>query len=377
MRYYNQSTTKEFIEKAKLIHGDKYDYSKVEYTNAHTKISIICPIHGEFNQTPTNHLSGYKCFKCSGQGKTTESFIEEIKKIHGDRYDYSKVEYKDWKTRITIICPIHGEFEQRASDHLSGSGCPRCGGTLQSNTEEFIEKAKLIHGDKYDYSKVEYKRNIIKVCIVCPIHGEFGQRPDKHLVGCGCPQCAGNIQLTTEEFIEKAKLIHGDKYDYSKVEYINGKTKVCIICPEHGEFKQLPTSHLRGTNCHSCQRQSNFESYVEDFFKNKNIKYTKEQTFEWLKYKKPMFLDFFLKDYNIGIEVQGRQHFKQIRNWDDLNSIIKRDKIKNELSQKNNINLIYFTDYIGNVDHIGIYNEQNLFTDLELLLNQIKGTFKS
>ena len=110
------------------------------------------------------------------------------------------------------------------------------------NTKEFIEKAKRIHGDKYDYSKVKYVNNRTKVCIICPEHGEFWQRPTSHLKGCICYRCSQKAKAkkqkksSTNEFIEKAKKIHGDKYDYSKVEYINAKTKVCIICPEHGEF---------------------------------------------------------------------------------------------------------------------------------------------
>lgn len=109
------------------------------------------------------------------------------------------------------------------------------------NTEEFIESAKNIHGNKYDYSKVEYKRNDKKVCIICSKHGEFWQTPKSHLRGAGCPKCyeerrGENRQYSLEDFIAKAKSVHGDKYDYLKVDYIDSKTKVCIICKEHGEF---------------------------------------------------------------------------------------------------------------------------------------------
>ena len=110
--------------------------------------------------------------------------------------------------------------------------------------EKFIEKAKAIHGDRYDYSKVEYSNNRTKVCIICPVHGEFWQTPHTHLQGCGCPACYGTKKRTKEEFVEEARKIHGDRYDYSRVEYINNKTPVCIICPEHGEFWQKPENHL-------------------------------------------------------------------------------------------------------------------------------------
>ena len=117
---------------------------------------------------------------------------------------------------------------------------------MDSKTINFIEKAKAVHGDKYDYSKVEYVKAKEKVCIICQEHGEFWQTPNNHLRGEGCPFCYGSKKLTTEEFISKAKQIHGNKYDYSNVNYVNKYTKVCIICPEHGEFWQKPSNHLKG-----------------------------------------------------------------------------------------------------------------------------------
>jgi hypothetical protein len=123
-------------------------------------------------------------------------------------------------------------------------------------TEEFIRRAKKVHGDKYDYSKVEYKGTHTKVCIICPIHGEFFQTPNNHLHGQGCLACGGRKQLTKEEFIQKAREVHGDKYDYSKVEYVNKNTKVKIICPIHGEFEQEPNSHLEGKGCPNCYHKT-------------------------------------------------------------------------------------------------------------------------
>ena len=251
-------TTEEFIAKAKKVHGDKYDYSKVEYVNNSTKICIICPKHGEFLQKPINHLHGQGCAKCSGNVKlTTEDFITEARKIHGNRYDYSKVEYVNSATKVRIICPEHGEFWQTPNSHLTGRGCLKCSiihvhNKQKSTTEEFIVKAKEIHGNRYDYSKVEYINGKINVCIICPEHGEFWQKPNSHLNGTGCPKCYGSTKKSTEEFIRQAQEIHGNKYDYSKVNYVNSGTKVCIICPEHGEFWQIPSSHLRGYGCPKC-----------------------------------------------------------------------------------------------------------------------------
>ena len=127
--------------------------------------------------------------------------------------------------------------------------------------EEFIEKAKIIHGDKYDYSKVEYVNSMVKVCIICPIHGEFFVKPNDHIhKKCGCVKCSGRYLSNKEAFVEKARLIYGDKYDYSKVNYINNKTKVCIICPIHGEFWQRPNDHLNSSGCPICN--SNIKSGV-------------------------------------------------------------------------------------------------------------------
>ena len=253
--------TKEFIEKAKSIHGDKYDYSKVEYINATTKVCIICPKHGEFWQTPNNHTHGthpQNCPKCVGGVKSNiDDFVKKAKEIHGDRYDYSKVEYKNNRTKVCIICPEHGEFWQAPDGHLSGCGCPKCADlqrikTRSSTTEEFIKKAREVHGDRYDYSKVDYTKASKKVCIICPEHGEFWQTANAHLCGAKCPKCVGGVRSNTDDFVKKAREVHGDKYDYSKVEYVNSTTKVCIICPKHGEFLQKPVDHLSGSNCPIC-----------------------------------------------------------------------------------------------------------------------------
>ena len=244
-------STEEFIKKAKKIHNNRYNYSKVEYINAKAKVCITCPIHGEFWQLPEVHLRGGGCPKCSGKNITTEEFINRAREVHGDKYDYSKVKYGDSKTKVCIICPKHGEFWQLPGNHLRGKGCILCSKPVY-NTNSFIEEAKKVHGDKYDYSKAKYTKAIEKVCIICPIHGEFWQTPNSHLRGQGCPKCGGSKQLTTKEFIGKAREIHGDKYDYSKVEYVNANTKVCIICPIHGEFWQTPTSHLNSSGCPVC-----------------------------------------------------------------------------------------------------------------------------
>jgi hypothetical protein len=255
---------KVFIKQAKLIHGNKYNYSKIKYKNNYTKVTIICSKHGEFEQTPSNHLIMNGCHQCGIEKitKTSKQFIENAKKMHGDKYNYSKIKYKNNHIKIIIICPDHGEFEQTPSSHLSGSGCRDCGiekvtNLRKSNTKEFIQKAKNIHDNKYDYSKVNYVNNYKKIIIICQIHGEFKQTPNRHLCGCGCKKCAiekaADFQKSnTKEFVQKAKNIHDNKYDYSKVNYKNSREKIIIICKKHGEFLQTPSGHLTGRGCLKC-----------------------------------------------------------------------------------------------------------------------------
>lgn len=182
-------TTKEFITRAKDVHGDKYDYSLVKYVNARTKVKIICSEHGVFEQTPDNHLHGHGCLMCKVEQQrfTTTKFITRAREIHGDRYDYSLVEYVNYNSLVKLICPEHGVFEQTPNIHLQGKGCPQC---VRVNNDIFIIRSREIHGDKYDYSLVEYVGNQIKVNIICPEHGVFEQIPTNHWYGRGCPQCA-------------------------------------------------------------------------------------------------------------------------------------------------------------------------------------------
>ena len=355
--------TIDFIEKAKEIHGDKYDYSKTVYINGSTKVCIICPEHGEFWQMPYKHLQGQGCSKCSKKyNYTTDEWVQEAEKIHFDKkYDYSKVKYINNHTKVCIICPKHGEFNIRPNDMLNGQGCKLCGIEKNkiekvSNTNIFIEKAKKVHGDKYDYSKVKYINNHTKVCIICPKHGEFWQIPNSHLNGSGCKLCGIEARRkqrvsSLNDFVEKSKIIHNNKYDYSKVKYINTDTKVCIICPEHGEFWQMPYDHLQGQGCSKCYR-SVLEENVAIILKEKNINYTQQKTFSWLKNKNKLRLDFYLPDYNIAIECQGRQHFEIVESFGGIEGfkyIQNNDKIKKILCEKNNLKLYYIT-YKENVD---------------------------
>lgn len=257
----------EFIKKAQEVHGDKYDYSKVEYVNSRTKVCILCPKHGEFLQTPSEHIQGRGCPFCAGHKKySLNEFIIKANHIHANKYSYSKVNYINNKTKVCIICPKHGDFWQKPNSHLSGAGCPICAQKIRQKSvtdtqSDFIFKAKKTHGNKYNYSKVNYINSASKVCIICPKHGEFWQTPRDHIAGHGCQKCAGWNIYDEDSFYKGARSFHGNKYDYSKVTFRGSGHKVCIICPKHGEFWQFPATHAyKGRGCPKCS----FESRATD-----------------------------------------------------------------------------------------------------------------
>ena len=294
-------TTEEFINKAKAVHGERYDYSKVEYVDNKTKVCIICPIHGVFYQRPLDHLHGHECSECGkkknieSRRKTIETFIDESRKVHGDKYDYSKVKYENTSTKVCIICKEHGEFWQAPYTHLNGHGCPKCAykGDRQRHIysqEEIIEKIRSLFGERYSFEKVVYKAMKVPIILVCHEkdengveHGEFSMRPvnifSSHQE---CPKCSkeNRIRLQrkpVEKFIEEANKVHGGLYEYHKVEYVNTNSKVCIVCKIHGDFWQTPTNHLKGKGCpycsgnakkwnkETCEQEARKYEYIFDF----------------------------------------------------------------------------------------------------------------
>lgn len=183
---------------------------------------------------------------------TTQDFIVRARAVHGDRYGYDFSVYRGNHTKLMIHCPEHGIFEQTPGNHVNiKQGCPCCSGNKKHTNESFITRAREVHGEQYDYSLVDYVSAHQKIVIRCPTHGMFEQKPGNHLRGNGCPSCADK-KMTTEEFIQKAKQIHGDSYRYAFSVYQSTHEKVMIHCPEHGDFEQSPSNHLRGNGCPSC-----------------------------------------------------------------------------------------------------------------------------
>lgn len=329
--------TLEFLQKIKDSGqwNEGYDYSQVDYINAHTNIKIICSKHGVFQPKPMSVIKGSKCLKCTTENRksnySTNDIIKRFEEIHGDLYDYSKVIYNNTNTKVEIICNKHGIFAQSPKSHLRGAGCPSCFGSNRYTTSSYLNELKkvgnwnddydyskvqyvnantpviiynkltgtyhevnphtllkrgvkcviqnaidktdfivksatIIHGDKYDYSLTKYILGK-KIKILCSKHGLFEQSVSGHLSGKGCNLCGneliGNkLRTPIKELIEKFKQIHGDRYEYSLIDYETSKQNINIICKIHGVFEQSPGSHLSGSGCPICNKGWNKTSII-------------------------------------------------------------------------------------------------------------------
>ena len=299
-------------------------------------------------------------------------FVKKARLVHGEKFIYDKTDLnnRDSKGRVIITCPIHGDFLQTPGSHLAGRGCNLCSKPVY-DTESFINESKKVHGDRYDYSKVKYIDSHTKVCVVCPEHGEFLISPNNHLRGKGCKQCAieknaSRCRLTLEKFIEKAKEVHKDKYDYSNVKYSNNSTNVKIICPIHGVFEQTPGHHLDGEGCPTC-KESKLEKTVRENLEKNGIEYIKEYSPEWAgRYR----YDFFIPSKKTIIECQGYHHYHPVyysteeKGIKDYVKRIKDDLKKKMLCEENGLTMIYFTN-----DNPKKYSE---ITDIGTLIGLIK-----
>ncbi len=387
----NRLSTDEFILKSKHIWGDKYDYSLVEYKNIKSKVKIR--YNGwTFLQKAEDHLLG----KCCELRWNTDRFIYESIRIHGNLYDYSKVDFKNMKSNVIVI--KNGvEYLQMPEKHLSGCNPDKVRRLLTS--EEFIEKSRHVWGYKYDYSLVEYKGSHNEVLIKYK-DSIYRQKPIQHLLGYKCERdvirnkedflrkcierhgnkydyslleyrginkkikiifkgtiyeqkasahlylgsCEKFIQRkTTDLFIKEANEIHNFIYDYSKVDYLNNQSKVIIICGYHGEFDQVPSSHLSGSGCPHC-RESKGEKKIVKYLIRHNIRFNRQKKFDGCigkKYKLPF--DFYLPKYRIAIEFDGKQHFEPMEYFGGLESYNRlkvNDKIKSDYCEDNYIDLV-------------------------------------
>ena len=381
-------TKNEFIERAVQIHGDNYDFSQIDYINNSTKIKVYDNILKEyFWITPASILVGCGNKKNIGRKLNEkfklgeEIFVEKAAICHNNRYDYSKVEYVNNRTKVCIICPEHGEFWQRPDKHLQGQGCPKCcKKNRKYTTDEFIKAARMIHGDKYDYSSVVYGTNKKdKITIICPEHGEFITSPDCHLNGYGCKYCNKGAVFNNDDFIKISNIVHDNKYTYTKTEYKKSIKKVIITCPIHGDFYQTPSKHINGHGCPECaklyrKKESKLYDVLKEVFNNETVIHS--------YYDKDILgkqeIDIFFPKYKIGIEFQGEQHFQPIDfaglGIDFATTLYEecknRDIRKKEICEQNNIHLLYFSNVKEKDELHGkkIYHD---YSDLIYVIDQI------
>lgn len=389
--------TEKFIERAREVHRDRYDYSKMNATTLKEKTTVICPEHGEFITTMDSHINKKSgCPSCHKVKKyTNDEWIATAKKIHGGKYDYTQTHYTKAKDMVDVICHVkdefgfeHGLFSIRAGNHIHGTGCPKCGGKYNMTQDEFLRKANKVHGNKYDYSKTVFDGVKNKVCIVCHEvdefgneHGEFVQNAGSHLCGSGCPKCNGGVKMTQEEFINKANSVHNNFYDYSNVVYETAKTKVEIICPVHGTFIQTPDQHLRGQGCPKC-KSSIMETDIMKLLSDNDFYYEYQSRVLNVGLQT---VDFYLPDFNVIIECQGEQHFVPTRfsksmSYRDARKMFDErselDKNKFEIAKENGLKIIYYVDKKtfsrNNINtFIDFYNDKTVFYSTKNILEYL------
>ncbi|GIE35450.1 hypothetical protein Ait01nite_084950 [Actinoplanes italicus] len=355
------------MTKALRVHGERYDYSRVEYHRSQNKVTIVCTEHGPFEQVPSSHLAGCGCPVCGnraiGESKagTTASFVGKARDVHGDTYDYSRVDYTRSHVAVTIVCTEHGPFRQAPNAHLGGQGCPECGFRRISvaragNLEAFLERAFVVHGSRFDYGGTVFAGSHVKVTILCREHGEFQQTPASHLNGSGCPSCgvqARRIAIagTTDLFVTRSRVVHGDTYDYSSVDYRNAMTRVAIGCPRHGRFLQVPPVHLAGSGCPRCST-SKGESAVARHLSALGLRYEHQWRDHDCRDIRPLAFDFALVEQRLLIEFDGIQHSRPVR-WGSMSQEVadalfdgvrRRDRIKDEWAARNGWTLLRLTD---------------------------------
>lgn len=267
-----KTTFHEFKERSERLHAHKYTYYEADYHGAPNKTRITCPVHGDFFQTPKDHLSGSGCRKCgteirlSVQKKKFEDFEAEARSVHGNTYMYSESDFTGSSNKTRVTCMEHGDFWQLPSNHLKGHNCPVCGEISRRRTQSlsfdtFREKALLVHGDTYEYTKEGYTIGDAETTIVCKTHGEFQQNAIRHLTGVGCPKCGDARTAKAKlkpiaEFLQQVKIKHGNKYTYDELSFTKVVDKLTVICPKHGAFRVTGANHLQGCGCPKCAHEN-------------------------------------------------------------------------------------------------------------------------
>lgn len=338
-----------FIQKARIVHGDKYDYSRIIYNGILKKITIVCPKGHLFEQSPDHHLyRNQGCPFCLPNKKLTQTeFLQRMMKLYGNSLIFDKAIYQNNFTNVSVICPKHGGFTKVPSELFIGNGCVKCsfdikktaGETVRISQEDFINNIDKHYPKRFSFVKSVFRGIMEPFIITCYKHGDILVNQARNIVRFEpCAEC--EQILKQNNFIKRAKEIHGDKYDYSKVIYNLCHKKVIIICKKHGDFLMKPNSHLNRNGCPEC-RISKGENIISQFLTNHNIDFGKEKKFKDCKDKSLLRFDFYLPDFNTCIEFDGYWHFHPYKHDSKrLENIQRRDRIKNIYCRENHIPLI-------------------------------------
>lgn len=380
----------DFILNAREIHGNKYNYDLLpNLFRGIDKVPIVCNVHGEFYQIARNHIHGVKsgCPKCGrikankSLSGTFESFVEKARKVHGKDYDYIENSYIKTSSKLKIKCNKCGTvFEQKGTMHLIGHGCPVCNhAPTKLDTEKLRKRLLKTHPNLKLLS--EYKGSNELIRVRCVKHDYvFNTTPHRLQEGNNCQKCyderRGNtLRKPIKQLHCELHKVHGMKYSfpYIEKEYKNNKSKITVVCPKHGEFKTSINKLLIGHGCPVCN-ESHLEVIVNKLLTVNNVTCIRQKKFDWLKNNKTklnLSLDFYLPDYNIGIECQGEQHFKPVSNFGGETAFQKvkyRDILKYSLCVENGFKLIYITSkkykrHLGDIQFERIYRENVYFIE--------------
>lgn len=342
--------TKYLISRIKDRFGDGFKFDKTAYVNKRTPFIVTCKIHGDLKIKAENLFrknSTGPCCYCGNVKTTATDFIKRATTKHNNFYDYSKVNFVNMSTKVTVICPKHGEFFPTPSSHVNGkTRCPKCAmEDTRLSDKTFKKMLQLRFNNAYDLSKVHYLGQKKKVIVGCSKHGFFKKEARLLLAGFGCPVCSHeSVSKDTEKFISDLKDVYGNDYDYSKVEYYNTKTKVKLICPRHGIFEKTPNSLLTDKGgCPVC-KESNGERAIRIYLEKNNIEFVREYKLDGYLYR----WDFYLPKQKLFIEFNGLQHYQPVEIFGGIKSLLEvkqRDAKKRSLAKKYKIKQIEIPYY--------------------------------
>lgn len=318
----NENSYKIFVEKARALWGDTYDYPENQaYLGSKEKLKIICKVHGEFLKSPNQLLKVPKsgCKRCGIERRVDASRLdgnEELAKLqelfptYAD-FAFEGGTYTKVTDKVSFFCPEHGKQSVRLSALKTGVGCGVCN-TLKGlenrklSLEEFLARAKAVHGDRYDYSKSVYKSTQTDIEIVCKEHGAFWQNTYHHMKGSGCPRCffdsRSEVFLPFTTFLSRAVEVHGDRYTYSDTGYTGVNSEVEIRCKEHGVFLQRGSDHLAGCNCPICAGiGSEGQRQLTDFLRGLGVEVLENYRIGLGKHE----VDCYIPEAKLAIEYDG------------------------------------------------------------------------